>query len=100
MQPAFHSTDWSVLSALLRLAQRDGWRVEFAGQDIFLSSRRAVRGAMVLPASLVGQARANGWRMVAQDGGLLLRHPTVRHQVSLRLTVLGDPYVAPATATA
>lgn len=91
MQPAFHATDWSVLSSLLRLAQRDGWRVEFAGQDIFMSSRRAVRGATVLPASLVGQARTGGWQAVARGGGLTLRHPAVRQHVLLRLTVLGDP---------
>ncbi len=89
MQSASDATDWSVLSTLLRLAQREGWRVEFAGQDIFMSSRRAVRGAIVLPAILVRQARAGGWRAAARDGGLTLRHPAVRQQVSLRLTVFG-----------
>lgn len=89
MQHAFRPTDWSVLSTLLRLAQREGWRVEFAGQDIFMSSRWAIPGATVLPAVLVGQARAAGWRTVAREGGLTLRHPAVRQQVSLRLTMLG-----------
>jgi hypothetical protein len=62
MQPAFDRTDWSVLSTLLRMAQRDGWRVEFAPDCVLVSSRRATEGVVTLPAVLVRHAedRAGG----------------------------------------
>lgn len=59
--------------------------MEFAGQTIFMSSRREVRGVLVLPAVLVGQARAGGWQVVPKEGGLTLRHPAVRQEIALRL---------------
>jgi|APCry1669188879_1035177.scaffolds.fasta_scaffold167054_1 hypothetical protein len=85
MQPAFDRTDWSVLSTLLRTAQRDGWRVEFAPDRILVSSRRATEGILMLPAVLVRQARSCGWQAVIRAGEIGLRHPAVRQGVTLRL---------------
>lgn len=85
MQPAFDRTDWSVLSSLLRLAQREGWRVEFAPDRILVSSRQATEGILVLPASLVRHARDGGWQMAMRSGEIALRHPAVRQGVTLRL---------------
>jgi phage protein D len=85
MQPAFDRTDWSVLSTLLRLAQRDGWRVEFTPERILVSSRRAAEGVVMLPATLVRHARASGWQTAIQAGEIALRHPAVRQSVTLRL---------------
>ncbi len=85
MQPALDRTDWSVLSALLRTAQREGWRVEFAPDCILLSSRRAAEGVIILPATLVRHARGSGWQAVIRPGEIALRHPAVRQAVMLRL---------------
>jgi len=85
MRPAYLRTDWSVLSNLLRLAQREGWRVEFIGDRILISHRRAAEGVIVLPASLVGHARGNAWQVGRLPEGFLLRHPAVRQPVTLRL---------------
>jgi hypothetical protein len=85
MQPAFDRTDWSVLSTLLRMAQRDGWRVEFAPDRILVSSRRATEGVITLPAVLVRQARSCGWQAAIRSGEIALRHPAVRQGVTLRL---------------
>jgi hypothetical protein len=85
MQPAYDRTDWSILSTLLRLAQREGWRVEFTDDRIMVSSRRAVAGVTVLPATLMRHARATGWQAARLPGGFTLRHPAVRQRVSLQL---------------
>lgn len=85
MQPATLRTDWSVLSTLLRLAQREGWRVEFSDDQVLISHRRTAEGVIVLPALLVRHARGNGWQLSRLPEGLLLRHQAVRQQVSLRL---------------
>ncbi|MBK1660870.1 hypothetical protein [Paracraurococcus ruber] len=85
MQPAFDRTDWSVLSALLRLAQREGWRVEFAPDRILVSSRRAAAGIVALPAVLLRHARGGGWHCAVRGEEVALRHPAVRHRVTLRL---------------
>jgi hypothetical protein len=86
MQPATLRTDWSVLSTLLRQAQREGWRVEFADDQVLISHRRAAaEGVVVLPALLVRHARANAWQVSRLPEGFLLRHHAVRQPVSLRL---------------
>jgi hypothetical protein len=85
MQPAFDRTDWSVLSTLLRTAQREGWRVEFAPDRILVSSRRAMEGVIALPASLMQHARSTGWQAAIRSGEIALRHPAVRQGVTLRL---------------
>ncbi|MEN0074823.1 MAG: hypothetical protein AAGC69_10575 [Paracraurococcus sp.] len=85
MQPAFDRTDWSVLSTLLRMAQRDGWRVEFATDRILVSSRRAQEGVIRLPANLMRHARSCGWQAAIRTGEISLRHPSVRQGVTLRL---------------
>ncbi|TCZ54630.1 hypothetical protein [Roseicella aquatilis] len=85
MQPALARTDWSVLSTLLRLAQRDGWQVEFAPDRILVSSRRAAQGVIPLPARLVRHARSCGWQTAIRRGEIGLRHPAVRQGVTLRL---------------
>ena len=86
MQPAFDRTDWSVLSTLLRLAQRDGWQVEFAPDRILVSSRQAAAGVIRLPALLVQHARSCGWQTAIRHGEIGLRHPAVRQGVTLRLS--------------
>jgi hypothetical protein len=85
MQPAFDRTDWSVLSTLLRMAEREGWRVEFAPDRILVSSRRAAEGVITLPATLVRHARSTGWQTAIRTGEIALRHPAVRQSVTLRL---------------
>lgn len=85
MQPAFDRTDWSVLSTFLRMAQRDGWRVEFAPDCVLVSSRRAMEGVITLPATLVRHARSCGWQAAIRAGEVALRHPAVRQGVTLRL---------------
>lgn len=85
MQPALDRTDWSVLSTLLRLAQRDGWRVEFSPDQILVSSRQAVDGVITLPAGLMRHARGAGWQSVVRAGEISLRHPAVRQGVTVRL---------------
>jgi hypothetical protein len=85
MQPACLHTDWSVLSCLLRLAQREGWRVEFQDDRILVSGRRVAEGVVVLPAALMCHARASGWQASRQPRGFTLRHPAVRQSVSLDL---------------
>jgi hypothetical protein len=85
MQPAFDRTDWSVLSALLRMAQREGWRVEFAPDRILVSSRRATEGVIILPAALMQHARSAGWKEAIRAGEIVLRHAAVRQGVTLRL---------------
>jgi hypothetical protein len=84
--PAAHErTDWSVLSTLLRLAQRDGWRVEFDVDQVVVSSRRPPAGVLVLPTRLMRHARASGWNAAIGRGRIALRHPAVRQAVTLRL---------------
>jgi hypothetical protein len=78
-------TDWSLLSTLLRFAQRDGWNVSFGKGAVLVAPRRAARGVLVLPAALLGHARGTGWRVARRSGGYELRHPAVRHRVELRL---------------
>ena len=78
-------TDWSLLSTLLRLAQRDGWHISFGKELVLVAHRRAARGVMVLPAALLGHARGAGWRVARRPGGFELRHPAVRHRIELRL---------------
>jgi hypothetical protein len=85
MQPAYLRTDWSVLSNLLRLAQREGWRVEFSDDQILVSHRRAAEGVVVLPAALMHHARSNTWQVARLADGFQLRHPAVRQPVNLRL---------------
>jgi hypothetical protein len=86
MIPALNRTDWSVLSTLLRLAQRDGWWVEFAADRILVRSRRRSLGAVMLPARLLRQAREHGWQRVVRPDEIALRHPAVRQGVTLRLS--------------
>ncbi len=74
-----------MLSALLRLAQRDGWNVSFAKGLVSVVPKRAARGVLVLPAALLGHARAGGWSVARRAGGFELRHPAVRHRVEVRL---------------
>ena len=78
-------TDWSRLSALLRLAQRDGWNVSFDRGSVLVVPKRAARGILVLPAALLGHARKAGWRVARRAGGFELRHPAVRHRIEVRL---------------
>jgi hypothetical protein len=78
-------TDWSLLSALLRLAQRDGWNVSFGKGSVLVFPKRAARGVLVLPAALLGHARKAGWRVARRAGGFELRHPAVRHRIEVRL---------------
>ena len=85
MEAARERTDWSVLSTLLRLAQRDGWRVEFASNQVLVSSRREAAGVLVLPTRLMRHARASGWHAAVGRGRIGLRHPAVRQAVTLRL---------------
>jgi hypothetical protein len=85
MIPAFDRTDWAVLSTLLRLAQREGWWVEFAADRILVRSRRRSVGAVMLPARLLRQAREQGWQRVVRPDEIALRHPAVRQGVTLRL---------------
>lgn len=86
MAVASPRTDWSLLSTLLRLAQREGWNVAFRDGSVLVVHRRAARGVVVLPAVLLGHAREAGWRVARRPGAFELRHPAVRHriQVSLR----------------
>ena len=78
-------TDWSLLSALLRLAQGDGWDASFRNGLVVVVHRRAARGVVVLPAALLGHARGAGWRVARQPEGFELRHPEVRHRIEVRL---------------
>lgn len=78
-------TDWSLLSTLLRIAQRDGWNIAFGNGRITVAHRRAARGVVVLPAALLGHARGAGWRVARRPEGFELRHPGVRHRVEVRL---------------
>ncbi len=85
MEAARDRTDWSILSTLLRLAQREGWRVEFEADQVLVSSRRATTGVIVLPSRLIRHARASGWQAAIAPGRIGLRHPAVRQAVTLRL---------------
>jgi hypothetical protein len=85
MIPAADPTDWSILSTLLRLAQREGWWVEFAADRILVRSRAHRLGAVMLPARLLWQAREHGWQRVVRPDEIALRHPAVRQSVTLRL---------------
>jgi hypothetical protein len=85
MEAAAPRTDWSVLSTLLRLAQREGWRVEFEVDHVEVSSRRARPGVIGLPSRLIRHARASGWHAAISPGRIGLRHPAVRQAVTLRL---------------
>jgi hypothetical protein len=87
MSFAHPRTDWSVLSALLRLAQREGWTPAFGNGRVRLVHRRAAQGVVVLPAALLGHAREAGWRVSRQPDGFDLRHPAVRHRVEVKLAV-------------
>lgn len=78
-------TDWSLLSALLRLAQRDGWDIAFKNGRVLVAHRRAMRGVVVLPAVLLGHARGAGWRVARRPEGFELRHPAVRHPIEVKL---------------
>ncbi len=78
-------TDWSLLSTLLRLAQRDGWNVSFREGLVLVVPKRAARGVLVLPAALLGHARGAGWRVARRAGGFELHHPAVRHRIEVRL---------------
>jgi hypothetical protein len=90
MEAAHPRTDWSILSTLLRLAQREGWRVEFEADQVQVSSRRAKAGVIVLPSRLIRHAKASGWQAAVAPGRIGLRHPSVRQAVTLRLGE-GDP---------
>ncbi|MBL6457683.1 hypothetical protein JMJ55_20305 [Belnapia sp. T6] len=85
MEAALQRTDWSVLSTLLRLAQREGWRVEFDTHEVVVSSRRAAAGVIHLPSRLMRHARASGWHAAITPGRIGLRHPAVRQAVTVRL---------------
>jgi hypothetical protein len=78
-------SDWSLLSKLLRLAQRDGWDIAFGNEQVLMAHRRAARGVVVLPAALLGHAREAGWRVVRRPAGFELRHPAVQRRVEVRL---------------
>jgi hypothetical protein len=91
MEAARDRTDWSILSTLLRLAQREGWRVEFEADHVLVSSRRATAGVIVLPSRLIRHARASGWQAAITPGRIGLRHPAVRQAVTLRLGEAGSP---------
>ena len=78
-------TDWSLLSKLLRLAQRDGWDISFAEDRVSVAHRRARGGLVVLPVALLGHAREEGWRVARQPAGFELRHPSVRQRVEVSL---------------
>ena len=79
-------TDWALLSALLRRAQRDGWNVTFKNGSVLVVPRQSpAPGVAVLPAALLGQARATGWSVSRREGGFELRHPAVRHRIEVRL---------------
>ncbi len=85
MSLAILRSDWSLLSKLLRLAQRDGWNVSFRNGSVLVLPRRAVRGVVVLPAALLGYARQAGWSVARRPGSFELRHPAVRHRIEVRL---------------
>ena len=78
-------TDWSLLSTLLRLAQRDGWNISFGKELVLVVHRRAARGVLVLPAALLGHARGAGWRVARRPWGFELHHPAVRHRIEVRV---------------
>ena len=78
-------TDWSLLSALLRLAQREGWNIAFRDGSVSVAHRRAARGVVVLPATLLGHARQAGWSVARRPGAFELRHPAVRHRIRVVL---------------
>ena len=78
-------TDWSLLSKLLRLAQRDGWDIAFGDGRIQVAHRRADGRVVVLPATLLGHARQSGWTVVRRPLGFELRHPAVRHPIEVKL---------------
>jgi hypothetical protein len=78
-------TDWSLLSTLLRLAQRDGWSIAFGNGRVLVAHRRAARDVVVLPAALLRHARKAGWRIARRPGGFELRHPAVRHRIEVTL---------------
>ena len=78
-------TDWSRLSTLLRLAQRDGWDVAFGNGRISLGHRRSEGAVVVLPAALLGHAREAGWQVLRRPAGFELRHHAVRHPIEVRL---------------
>ncbi len=78
-------TDWSLLSKMLRLAQSDGWDIEFGNDRVLVAHRHARRGVVVLPASLLRHAREEGWRVVRRPSGFELHHPAVRQPVEVSL---------------
>jgi hypothetical protein len=91
MQPAYDRTDWSVLSTLLRLAQREGWRVDFTSDRVLVSNRRAAEGVVPLPATLIHHARSHGWQIEIRTAEITLRHASVRQGVTLQLGMRADP---------
>lgn len=88
MQLAFDGTDWSVLSHLLRCAQRVGWRIRFLPDGVEIASPQASGDVIVLPAALLRLAREAGWQVARPEPGgrgMALRHPSVHQRVRLRL---------------
>lgn len=85
MQPALDHTDWTVLSSLLRHAQREGWRVAFGAESIELDNPATRAGVIVLPAILLKEARASGWHVGRGRGELALHHPAVQQTVRVHL---------------
>lgn len=85
MRPAPDPTDWSVLSQLLRLAQRAGWQVAFQGGCVEIAPVWVEPGITALPARLLREARQAGWQVGRGEParGLVLRHPAVREPVRL-----------------
>lgn len=85
MRPAFDPTDWTVLSHLLRLAQRAGWQVAFHGAQVEIAPVWVAPGIVALPARLLREARQAGWQLGRGEpaSALMLRHPAVREPVRL-----------------
>lgn len=85
MSTALRRTDWSILSTLLRLAQREGWRVAFEADRVLVAVRWPAPGVLTLPARLMRHARAAGWHAAFRPGAIALSHPAVRHRVEVSL---------------
>jgi hypothetical protein len=82
-----HTTDWHVLSDLLRFARHDGWQALFLPGRVEVTRAVALPGTVTFPGALVRQARQAGWSIgrAGGTGGLVLRHPAVRQRVELQL---------------
>ena len=87
MQAYPEPSDWSVLSSLLRGAQREGWRVAFLAGRVEIVRAAVAPNVVTLPGPWLREARAAGWQVARAAGGvsLALRHPAVRQHVELRL---------------